>query len=303
MSKVLWWSAYVGSRPYGYRTAIFASEAKASLLHQIIWKIRAASNGYRLFQVFGAWMYDPAHKTTHSSSHSLQPSVSYSPAMYVREKAKTASNSLKKLYLLEKKVLIFSEIVIFLKSLHFYGRFWHLRNVLKTFRNTQKRLESLAKKLHLFNARSRPQVSFYPNYTNVHPKFEWRWYKVQPNHYLAVRPPFFAKRNFWRNFQRFWKKETLNSILICITNLQVYFPSDNVWFTAFLTFFLYAVCLDIVVSVSRFSGCSLWNLKAHLFGASIMHETTFKFDCYMCFRFWDLTLPNVLSKFVKRRKR
>ena len=61
---------------------------------------------------------------------------------------------------------------------------------------------------------SRPQVSFYPNYTNVHPKFEWRWYKVQPNHYLAVRPRFLQKETFEETFKDFEKKETLNSILI-----------------------------------------------------------------------------------------
>ena len=110
-------------------------------------------------------MYDPAHKTTHSSSHSLQPwnSHLYPTAQQctsVREKAKTASNSLKKLYLLNVKKFHFSEIVIFLKSLHIYGQFWHLRNVLKTFRNTQKRLESLAKKLHLFNAPFPPPSFF-----------------------------------------------------------------------------------------------------------------------------------------------
>ena len=47
--------------------------------------------------------------------------------------------------------------------------------------------------------------------------------------------------------------------------------------------------------LSQFLSVSLWNLKAHLFGASIMHETTFKFLGYTCYYYH--------SKFVKERKR
>ena len=51
------------SKAYHTHTAILPLSQRPPCLPQTIWKIQASSR-YRLFQVFGAWMYDPAHKTS-----------------------------------------------------------------------------------------------------------------------------------------------------------------------------------------------------------------------------------------------